>query len=137
MLSHATIKFSLKHPFDRSVQLICASLRSHGMRVLGELDVSRRLEGSLGIVLQPCKLIFVLPDPAALSTEAIHPWAAVFLPLHIVITGTDCQAEIRIPNIVQEGRPSVVGPPYGPVVEAQKQLVDAIQAVAVRPSILA
>jgi uncharacterized protein (DUF302 family) len=102
MLSDATIKFSLQQPFDRSVQLICASLRGHGMRVAGELDVSRRLEGSLGIVVQPCRLIFVLPDPAALSAEAIHPWAAVFLPLHIVISGSDCQAEIRIPRASSE-----------------------------------
>jgi uncharacterized protein (DUF302 family) len=137
MLSDATIKFSLQQPFDRSVQLIYASLRGHGMRVAGELDVSRRLEGSLGIVLNPCKLIFVLPDPAALSAETIHPWAAVFLPLHVVISGADCQAEIRISNIVHGGRSSRADSSCGPVVEVQRQLVDAIQAVAVRPSILA
>jgi uncharacterized protein (DUF302 family) len=137
MLSDATIKFSLPQPFERSVQLICASLRGHGIRVAGELDISRRLAGSLGIVIQPCKLLFVLPNPAALAAETVHPWAAVFLPLHIVISGTDCRAEIRIPNMVQAGRSSSAGKLYGPVVDAQRQLVDSIQAIAVRPSPLA
>jgi uncharacterized protein (DUF302 family) len=137
MLADGTVKYCLAEPFERSVQAICASLRNRGMRITGQLDVSRRLERSLGIVLAPCKIVFVLPDSTALSAGAIHPWAAVFLPLHVVISGDRCQSEIRIPNMAPTGRNVDASTPSGPVVEAQRQLVEAIAAVAVRPSILA
>jgi hypothetical protein len=82
------------------------------------------------------KILFVLPGPDILTAEAIHPWAAVFLPLHIVITGNDCQSEIQIQNKIQAGRGVDAGTPYGPIVEAQTQLFDALGAVAARPSAL-
>jgi uncharacterized protein (DUF302 family) len=137
MLADGTIKYSSQEPFARSVQAICSSLRSHGMRVAGQLDVSRRLERSLYIILAPCRVVFVLPALTALSAETIHPWAAVFLPLHIVISGDDCRSEIRIPNTLRTGRNAGGSTPYGPIVEAQRQLIEAIEAVAVRPSVLA
>jgi uncharacterized protein (DUF302 family) len=136
MLADGTIKYSSQEPFERAVQAICSSLRGHGIRVAGQLDVSRRFQRSLGITLAPCRVIFVLPALGALSTQAIHPWAAVFLPLHIVISGNDCQSEIRVPNTLQTGRNAGGSTPYGPIVEAQRQLIDAIEAVAVRVGIL-
>ena len=136
MLPGGAIKFSLQQPFEVSLQLVFACLRSRGMRVAGQLDVSRRLAGALGIALEPCKLIFVLPDPAALTVGTIHPSAALLLPLHVVISNNDSQTEIRIPNAVQETGPGGTRS-YRPVVEAQRQLIEAIETVAVRPSALA
>jgi uncharacterized protein (DUF302 family) len=106
------------------------------MRVLGEVDVSMRLERSLHMVLAPCRLIFVLPAPAALSSQSIHPWAAVFLPLHIVIWGNDRQSEIGVANTLQTGGPAGKSTLLGPMVEAQRALIEAIEAVAVRPGVL-
>jgi hypothetical protein len=106
------------------------------MRIAGELDVSWRLKRSLAMVLEPCKMVFVLPDPAALSAQFIHPQASVFLPLHIVISGDGRQSEIQIQNRIQNGRSIDAMWPYGPIVEAQRQLSDAIEAVAVRTSLL-
>jgi uncharacterized protein (DUF302 family) len=137
MLADGIIKYWSQEPFERAVQTICSSLRRHGMRVAGQLDVSRRLQRSLGIILAPCEVIFVLPSLTALSADTIHPWAAVFLPLHIVISGNDCQSEIRIPNTLRTARNATDSMHYGPIVEAQRQLIEAIEAVAVRASILA
>ena len=137
MLADGAITYLSQEPFDRSVPAICNSLRNHGFRVRGEMDVSRRLEKSLGIILAPCKVIFVLPTFAALRGQTIHPWAAVFLPLHIVISGNDCQTEIRIPNALRAARDTTAPLLFGPIVEAQRQLVEAIEAVAVRPTVLA
>jgi uncharacterized protein (DUF302 family) len=136
MLADGIVKYSSQEPFERAVQAICSSLRGHGIRVAGQLDVSRRLQRSLGIILAPCRVIFVMPAVPALSAETIHSWAAVFLPLHVVISGDDCQAEIRVPNTLQTGRNAGGSIPYGPIVEAQRQLIVAIEAVAVRASIL-
>ncbi len=137
MSAEGTIKYSLHEPFERSVQSICASLHNHGMRVVGEMDVSRRLERSLRMVLAPCRIVFVLPVPTALSAETIHPWASVFLPLHIAIWGNDCQSEIGITNLLQTCRNGADSRSVGPVVEAQRRLIEAIEAIAARPSVLA
>jgi uncharacterized protein (DUF302 family) len=137
MSADGTIKYSLQEPFERSVQSICCSLHNHGMRVVGVLDVSRRLERSLRMILAPCRIVFVLPAPAALSADSIHPWAAVFLPLHIVIWGNDSQSEIGITNMLRTGRNTGDSMPFGPIVEAQRQLIEAIEAIAVRPGVLA
>jgi hypothetical protein len=101
------------------------------MRLAGQLDVSGRLQQSLGIALAPCRLLFVLPGPTRLSAGTIHPWATVFLPLHVVISGIEGRSEIHIPNKVQSGRSM---PP--PVLEAQRQLFEAVEAVATRSSVL-
>jgi uncharacterized protein (DUF302 family) len=137
MTADGTINYTSQEPFERVVQAIRNSLRSHGMRVAGETDVSRRLARSLGIILAPRKVIFVLPAFTALSGQTIHPWAAVFLPLHIVISGNDVQSEIRIPNTLRMAENTAVPMRYGPIVEAQRQLIEAIEPVAVRPSVLA
>jgi hypothetical protein len=103
------------------------------MRLAAQLDIS----GPLGFDLASWWPLFVLPRPPRLSVETVHPWAAVFLPLHVVISGFDRQSEIHIPTKVQSGRN--VAPPvlYAPVLEAQPQLFEAVEAVATRSSVLA
>jgi uncharacterized protein (DUF302 family) len=137
MLAEGSLRYSLPQPLEQAIESICSSLRNQGMRVAGQLDVSHRIERSLGMILTPCRIVFVLPGSTTLTAEAIHPWAAVFLPLHIVISGNDCQSEIQIPNRVQMVRGAVPLTVYSPVVEVQRQTLKAIEAIAVRSSILA
>jgi uncharacterized protein (DUF302 family) len=136
MLAGGTIRYSVPEPFEPAIESVCNSLRNRGMRLAGQMDVSGRLQRSLGIALAPCRLLFVLPEPARLTVEKVHPRAAIFLPLHVVISGNDCFSEIHIPNRIQAVR---AGPPapYGPVLEAHGQLLEAVEAVASRLSILA
>ena len=62
-----SIRFSLREPFERAVESVCRSLSSRGLRVAGQLDVSLRVERSLGIVLPPCRSRF--RSAASLRTE--------------------------------------------------------------------
>ena len=134
MAAQGSLKYSLSEPFEKAVESVFNALLSRGIRVAGQLEVSRRLQGALGIVLMPCKIMFVLPHAASLSADSIHPWAAVFLPLHIVISGYGSRSEVEVLNRVQGDQ---AGTPYGPVVETQRQVVEAIEAVALRASLLA
>ena len=131
-----SIKYSLREPFDRSVESVCNSLAGRGLRVTGQLDVSRRVERALGIALPACIIVFVLPDPAALSTHSIHPRAAVFLPLHIVISGHDTQTEIHVQNKIHASQNAMAPAIFWPVLELQTQIAEAIEAIAMRPSIV-
>jgi uncharacterized protein (DUF302 family) len=131
-----SIKYSLREPFERAVEAVCWSLAARGLRVAGQLDVSKRLGGALGITLRPCRIVFVLPNPSTLSTDSIHPWAAIFLPLHIVISGNDAQTEIQVQNRVQAGQEAAAPTLFGPVTETQAQVSAALDAIATRPSMV-
>ena len=131
-----SIKYSLREPFERAVESVCRSLRSRGLQIAGQLDVSSRLERTLGIALPPCRIVFVLPNPSTPSTINIHPWAAIFLPLHVVISGHDGQTEIQVQNKVQAGHEAAAPALFGPVMETQAQISEAIDSIAMRPSIL-
>lgn len=131
-----SIRYSLREPFERAVESVYRSLARRGVRVAGHLDVSRRVERSLGIDLPPCRIVFVLPNPAALSAAGIHPWAAIFLPLHIVISGTDAHTEIQVQNRVHAGPNSDVPALAAPIMETQAKIWEAIEAIAMRPSLV-
>jgi uncharacterized protein (DUF302 family) len=130
-----SIQYSLREPFEQAVESVCRSLTSRGLKLAGELDVSSRVKRALGIVVPPCRVVFVLPDPSKLSTTSIHPWAASFLPLHVVISASDSQTEIQIQNRVQAGSEGAAASIFGPVMEAQAQVSQAIEAIAMRPSV--
>jgi len=131
-----SIQYSLREPFDRAVELVCRSLESKGLRVAGELDVAKRVERYVGIVLSPCKIVFVLPGESTLTKSSIHPSSTIFLPLHIVISNSGGQTEIEVQNRVQS-RPETAEPAViGPIVELQTQISSAIEAIAMRPSLV-
>lgn len=131
-----SIEYSSREPFERAVQAVCISLASRGLRIAGQLDVSKRIERALGIVPSPCRIVFVLPNASTLSAGNIHPWAAMFLPLHIVISGQEAQTGILVQNRIQPGPVSASPPLFGPVMEAQAQIAEAIEAIAMRPSVV-
>jgi uncharacterized protein (DUF302 family) len=131
-----SIKYILREPFERAVESVCHSLKSRGLQVAGQLDVSRRVERALGILMAPCRILFVLPNPPKSSTGSIHPWAAIFLPLHVVISGTDAQTEILVQNRVHARHEASSLALFGPVMDTQTQICEAIDAIATRPSML-
>ena len=131
-----SIQYLLRAPFDRAVESVCKSLANRGLKVAGQLDISQHVERSLGIVLAPCKIIFVLPDPASSETASIHPWAAVFLPFHIVVSSEGDQTEILIQNRIH-ATPEAQGPGVAaPVSEMQGEIAKAIESIAMRPSLV-
>ncbi len=66
----------------------------------------------------------------------MHPWTAIFLPLHIVISDNDTQTEIQVQNRVQAGREAESAALFVPVTEMQRQISEAMDAIAIRPSML-
>ena len=100
------------------------------------MDVARRVERYVGIVLSPCKIVFVLPGASTLTKSSIHPWSAVFLPLHIVISNNGAQTEIEVQNKVHSGPQGAEPAVIEPIVELQTQISSAIEAIAMRPSLV-
>ena len=103
------IKYLLREPFERAVESVRRALRNRGLQVEGQLDVSRRVERALGIAMPPCRIVFVLPNPSMAGAGSIHPLAAIFLPLHIVISDNAAQTEIQVQSRVQVGSEDAPG----------------------------
>jgi uncharacterized protein (DUF302 family) len=127
--------YLMREPFHRAVSAIRKLLESRGLRIAGQLDVSRRVENSLGIVLAPCRVILVLPDPSVSRRSRMHHSVAGFLPLHVVVSGHGSQTEIHLRNRV----PVVPGAAdvLVSILETQAQIASAIESVAMRPSLIA
>jgi len=119
------------------VELVRGALRDHGMRVAGEMDVSARLGRALGLSLEPCMVLFVMPWPSALREERIHPWAAAYLPLHVVISGGQRFSEVHIQNIIRPREGVAFPGVYDAVMDVQRRVSKAVEAVAARASIMA
>jgi uncharacterized protein (DUF302 family) len=131
-----SIQYSLREPFDQAVASVCRSLTNRGLQVAGQLDVSKRVERSLGIVLPPCRIVFVLPDPSSPGTANIHPWAAVFMPIHIVISSQGARTEIVVQSRIH-ATPEADGLGLiAAVSEMQGEIAKAIEAIAMRPSLV-
>ncbi|MDE3167272.1 MAG: hypothetical protein KGN36_15830 [Acidobacteriota bacterium] len=129
------VRYSLHEPFEEAIESVSASLRDCGLKIAGEIDVSRRVERTLGIALRPCRILFVLPGESLPRATAIHPWTGVLLPLHVVVSGCDAGTEVQIQTRVQpgEGAAETLG---APIAETQARIAGALQAVAVRPSMM-
>jgi uncharacterized protein (DUF302 family) len=129
-----TITYSLKEPFSRALELVPRYLASRGLVLAGQLDLSARMERILGMMLPPCRIVFVLPGSGN-HLESMYPSAGIFLPLHVVIAESDPHTLIHIPNrFAPEGRRSLV---HDPVCETYAQVVESIEAIAMRPSFVA
>jgi hypothetical protein len=74
-------------PFEKSLQLARKLLMDAGLTIVGEIEMSGEPYFHLGVARRRC--VALLVDTPALLFEAIalDRSAAVFLPLHIVISG--------------------------------------------------
>jgi uncharacterized protein (DUF302 family) len=91
----ATTTYSVPEPFEAALKLIRAVLARAGLSVQGELDVSRRIQRSLGIGMARCKVLYVFSDQS-LESINIRPEVGIILPLHIVVSARGGQTEIHL-----------------------------------------
>ncbi len=131
------VSYTMREPYVRAIGAIRRSLASRGLRVVGQLDVARRVERSLGIVLAPCSILFVLPLPDVLGTASMHPWAASFLPLHIVVSAVGGETRIQAQSTVCPDPDEAETAPVAAISAIQSHVLEALGAVAIRPSLVA
>jgi hypothetical protein len=74
-------------------------------------------------------------ESLTLTTDSIHPLAAIFLPVHTVISWNGAEIEIDMQNRVQVG-PEPIPSLFGPVMEIRAQISEAVEAIAMRKSLV-
>ncbi len=127
------VSYFMREPYVRAIEVIRRSLASRGLRVVGQLDVARRVERSLGIVVAPCSILFVLPLPDVLGVASMHPWAASFLPLHILVSAVGDETRIQVPNRVCPDPDEAETELVAAISAIQSHVSEALGAVATRP----
>ena len=92
----AATTYSIPEPVEEALKVIREALARAGLSVVGELDISRRIQRSLGIGMAQCKVLYVCSKQS--MPEAINVCAAVgiFLPLHVVVSARGEQTEIHL-----------------------------------------
>ncbi len=87
MTGEPTFRFVVPEPFDKAVKLVYRQLLAGGLVVRVDLNLSARIRGELGIQLSPCRLLCVDSPLSLVEAMTLDDAAAVFLPLHVVVTG--------------------------------------------------
>jgi uncharacterized protein (DUF302 family) len=133
MSDTATLEYALFEPFEQAVRSIRTAVTKHNLRIAAELDVSKRIAQRLALVLSPCRILFV--SSSRTSPSAISPFSAVILPLHVVISSGHSQTTIHVQNRICPDS-EVCDPALAPIIQTQSDLLQALDAVAMRSSLV-
>jgi hypothetical protein len=121
--------YLLTEPFDTALRTVRRALANSDLNVVEVLDLSRTIEGMLGVNMHGCTVLCVLPAAAR------HAYAAIagLFPLHVVIAPRGRHTEIHILESLQRDEtlpPDVMAP----VIATQARLVQALDRIAMRES---
>jgi uncharacterized protein (DUF302 family) len=73
-------------PFETALKLIRSALLHEDLRISREFDVADIARRQPGLNLAPCRILCVDSPLLLLEAMALDPSAAVFLPVHMVIS---------------------------------------------------
>jgi uncharacterized protein (DUF302 family) len=126
--------FSTPGPYEDVVRSVRAAIEKRRLRIVSELDVSRRIEKTLGIRLPPCRILFVWPDPALAAD--VYPVAAIALPLHVVVASRGAHSEIRLQGRIRPEQRTANDLIRSAVVDTQAELMQSLETVAMHLSLV-
>jgi uncharacterized protein (DUF302 family) len=120
---------TVPEPFGRAVPMVRRLLLSAGLAVVEEFDVSGESYFRLGVANRSCVVLLVDSPVLLFEAIALDRAAAVFLPIHVVITGDRDTSYIHWANpAVSSGlRPPV--PAKGPLEELCGRIHQALAAL--------
>jgi uncharacterized protein (DUF302 family) len=127
----AAATYAIPESFEEALKLIRAVLARAGLSVVGELDISGRIQRSLGIGMAQCKVLYVCSKQSILEAIDKCPAVGIFLPLHLVASARGEQTEIHL----LASLPSNSGDPLVSAVNGlQDEVSRAIEKIAMQRS---
>lgn len=81
-------------PYETALKLIRSALFHEDLRIPQEFDVADIASGQAGMKLAPCRILCVDSPLLLLEAMALDPSAAVFVPLHIVISADGPKTQV-------------------------------------------
>ena len=132
----AILRYTVREPFDTVVDALRAALKARGLRLAAEMDMSARIKRTLGIALPACNVLFVQPRDWRLSADSADGLRATCLPMHLVVAEKGGQTWVQVQDRVR-GQSLPAASEEGAAAETQRHVIDAIETVAARVSVLA
>lgn len=129
--------YVIPEPYERALKLIREALAREGLEIPIELDVSGRIRKKLGISLAPCRLLCVDSPMSLVEAVAVDPAGAVYLPLHLVVSGRGPQTTLHLPS---QGALQRCEAPVGvkvPVSKLHARLSRVLQRIGGRQALVA
>ena len=84
----------LSVPYEMALQLVRSALLHEDLHISAEFDVSAIADGQPRMNLHPCRILCVDSALLLLEALALDPSAAVFLPLHIVVSADGSTTQV-------------------------------------------
>jgi uncharacterized protein (DUF302 family) len=90
-------------PYDQARKRIVAALKEHGLQVAFNFDVADGILRSSGVRLPKSSVLGVGCPYQLLEALVADGCAAVFLPLHVVLSehGTECEVRLLAPQVLR------------------------------------
>ena len=101
-----TVSAFIQEPYDESLRLVRRLLVRRGLRLVAEIDVTKRLEEELGIGWRYSSTLLVVDDPASLYEALVQDSIAGLHVLHLVaVTGDNAGTRIGVDIVPEPRRP--------------------------------
>src|SRR5579875_766347 len=97
--SESTTAFIIDTPFDSALPRIRRTLRSDQLSIAAEIDAAQRVKRALEIYVPPCRVLLIDNPAFLLETTAIDRASAIFIPLHLVISGAGNRTLVHMLNM--------------------------------------
>ncbi len=88
--------FVIEDQFDRALKTIRSELTATDLNIVAEFDTAEVINGNPS--RRPCRILLVDNPLLVFEALALDRAAAVFLPLHVVISGAGDRTEVSIAN---------------------------------------
>jgi uncharacterized protein (DUF302 family) len=98
----AGVTRAVPEPFEKAVSLIRRLLAGQGLNVVEQLDMSMEPLDRLGLGTRPCVILLVDSPVLLFEAIALDRAAAVFVPLHVVLSGGEGTSYVHWVNPVPE-----------------------------------
>jgi hypothetical protein len=116
-MSLATIGHTriIPEPFEKTVLLIRRLILNAGLSIVGEFDISGEMYFQHGIAGRSCTVLLVDTPILLFEAIALDRGAAVFLPVHVVISGDRGPSYVHWANPITSSRLRPPAPAKGPL----------------------
>lgn len=91
-----TTTYVIRRPHGEALKLVKTGLAEEGLRIAMEIDVSGMIRRELGLHWSPCRILGVCCPLLMLEAVVMDAGAPVYLPLHLVVSGSDTETLVRL-----------------------------------------
>jgi uncharacterized protein (DUF302 family) len=133
----ATTTYVIAGAFDQAVKSVRHALAEARLRIVGELNMSGRMQRELRMKTAPCLVLFASPAAPEAADLFADRRAGAVTPLHIVISARGPQTEVHILRFVPRENGLLNAPAAAVLGRTQTAISQAIERLGMRADVSA